>query len=464
MTDIFISYSSKDREWVARLAKGLEAHGYEVWWDPEILPGQHYQDVIQKALHGATCTVAVWTPNSVASDYVRAECLWAFNKRNLISVLGKDTEIPTPFNAIQIADLRQWRGNADDPNFQRLLRGIKFVQTGESVPPSQQPEPPKKFPWLPTLFISAAVLGGSGIYWQSTKPSSPSPASELNPVKEVSSAKQMVPTAVAPQAVEQPKRLAFEPEMVSIPAGTFTMGCVEKRDVVDGMDDKCYDSEKPTHEVTLDAFQMAKTETTVAQYMACVDAGVCPQPQWQEKGSEYNIKTGTNDAYKKLGSALTDHNYPIVGVSWNHANTYAKWLSEKTNKSYRLPTEAEWEYAARGGTDTAYPWGKAIGKGNANCGSDCGDAFEYTAPVGSFAANGYGLSDMHGNVWEWCEDWYGDYASSPVSNPKGAANGTYRVLRGGAWSSDARNVRSAYRDYDAPVDRDGSIGFRLVLS
>ncbi|QQZ30678.1 TIR domain-containing protein [Thiothrix subterranea] len=203
MTDIFISYSSKDREWVARLAKGLEAHGYEVWWDPEILPGQHYQDVIQKALHGATCTVAVWTPNSVASDYVRAECLWAFNKRNLISVLGKDTEIPTPFNAIQIADLRQWRGSADDANFQRLLRGIKFVQTGKAVPPSQQPEPPKKFLWLPTLLISAAVLGGSGIYWQST---------QIDPVKEESPARQASTVVAAPPVTIDPAQVQAEAE------------------------------------------------------------------------------------------------------------------------------------------------------------------------------------------------------------------------------------------------------------
>jgi formylglycine-generating enzyme required for sulfatase activity len=258
-------------------------------------------------------------------------------------------------------------------------------------------------------------------------------------------------------ATKQP----LEPVMEDIPAGTFTMGCDDERDNVEG---GCYDGEKPAHKVTLNGFQMAKTETTVGQYMACVDAGACPQPEWQEKGSEYNIKTGTNDLYKKFGNALSAPNYPVVGVSWDNAKAYAEWLSKETGKSYRLPTEAEWEYAARGGTDTAYPWGNAIGKGNANCdNSSCGDKFEYTAPVGSFAANGYGLNDMNGNVWEWCQDWYGDYSSSSVSNPKGVSSGTYRVLRGGAWDSYAQFVRSASRNYGTPGSRNYNIGFRLVL-
>jgi formylglycine-generating enzyme required for sulfatase activity len=258
-------------------------------------------------------------------------------------------------------------------------------------------------------------------------------------------------------ATKQP----LEPVMEDIPAGTFTMGCDDERDNVEG---GCYDSEKPAHKVTLNGFQMAKTETTVGQYMACVDAGACPQPEWQEKGSEYNIKTGTNDLYKKFGNALSAPNYPVVGVSWDNAKAYAEWLSKETGKSYRLPTEAEWEYAARGGTDTAYPWGNAIGKGNANCdNSSCGDKFEYTAPVGSFAANGYGLQDMNGNVYEWVLDtWHDNYNGAPVD---GSAweSGTYRVLRGGAWYNSARLVRSAYRNLNTPDNRSNNIGFRLVL-
>ncbi|QQZ30679.1 formylglycine-generating enzyme family protein [Thiothrix subterranea] len=253
------------------------------------------------------------------------------------------------------------------------------------------------------------------------------------------------------------------PHMLPIPAGTFTMGCVDGRDNVEGVA-ACGGDETPAHEVTISAFQMAKTETTVGQYMACVDVGVCPAPEWLEPNAP--------DYYKKLGTGLSDFNYPIVGVSWNDANTYAQWLSKETGKPYRLPTEAEWEYAARGGTDSAYPWGNKASHEFANYGKDecCDglasgkDQWVYTAPVGSFAANGYGLQDMNGNVYEWVLDtWHSDYKGAPVD---GSAweSGTYRVLRGGAWINDARNVRSANRDYDTPDDRSLNMGFRLVLS
>jgi formylglycine-generating enzyme required for sulfatase activity len=157
---------------------------------------------------------------------------------------------------------------------------------------------------------------------------------------------------------------------------------------------------------------------------------------------------------------------PVVNVSWDDAIAYIGWLNERTGKHYRLPTEAEWEYAARGGKDdTAYPWGKTMSEGKANCAdSDCKDAYPNTAPVGSFPATAFGLYDMSGNVMEWC-DWYGDYADSSVSDPKGAASGTSRVVRGGSWLYNARYVRSANR-YNltlTPDDRRDDMGFRLVL-
>lgn len=239
------------------------------------------------------------------------------------------------------------------------------------------------------------------------------------------------------------------------------MGCVEQRDNVEG---GCHDDEKPPHPVKLSAFKLAETEVTVEQYLACVQQGGCPAPEWNKKGSDYNISTGKDDLYKKMGEALTDPQHPIVGVSWENAVAYAAWLNKvhKPTKLFRLPTEAEWEYAARGGDNQqAYPWGNSIGKNKANC-SDCGDEFEYTAPVGSFPANGFGLKDMQGNVWEWVADWYGDYSAQSASNPEGASKGTNRVLRGGSWGSTPGFVRSAHRNYDLPNNRYNVIGFRVA--
>jgi formylglycine-generating enzyme required for sulfatase activity len=236
----------------------------------------------------------------------------------------------------------------------------------------------------------------------------------------------------------------IEPEMVSIPAGTFTMGCVEGRDDVAG---SCVDGQKSSHKVTLRAFQMGKYEVTFDEWDACEKAHACPHAE--------------DDGWGR-------GKRPVIHVSWNDiTQEYIPWLNQKTHKAYRLPTEAEWEYAARGGADQAYPWGNSLGKNNANC-RECGSQWdnEQTAPVGSFAANGFGLFDASGNVWEWVADcWHDSYQGA---SPDGGARddcggGASRVVRGGSWLSTPWLVRSAFRLSYAQGFRDSFIGFRLVL-
>ncbi|MBK8451934.1 MAG: formylglycine-generating enzyme family protein [Thiofilum sp.] len=261
------------------------------------------------------------------------------------------------------------------------------------------------------------------------------------------------PPVVRPTAAPAQARV-IEPQMVNIPAGTFTMGCVAGRDdVVEG---DCETNEKPARQVRVNAFQMGKTEVTVAQYMACVQAGGCNKPEWDSP----NAPSG----YATMGSALRGANYPIVGVSWNDAQAYVRWLSQQTGKRYRLPSEAEWEYAARAGGNTAYSWGSSIGKNRANCyGDQCGDSYQYTAPVVSYAANSYGLHNMHGNVWEWVADCYANYASAPSdSTVVASTNCSLRVLRGGSWFDIPQDLRSAYRSRFGPTNRYNSVGFRVA--
>jgi Uncharacterized conserved protein len=272
--------------------------------------------------------------------------------------------------------------------------------------------------------------------------------------------------AVAPPVTSskksEPKKLPFEPEMVEIPTGEFTMGCDGKRDDVEG---GCSDDEKPAHKVKISTFKLAKTEVTVAQFRAFVDA-TGYKTTAEEKGSCWSLdaKGSWSDvkgnSWRKLGFKQDD-DHPVACVNWDDAQAYVDWLKKETQQPYRLPTEAEWEYAARGGKEGAYPWEQSIGKNNANCLGDlCGDKFEYTSPVGSFAENPFGLKDMHGNVWEWVSDWKGAYAAEPQQDPKGASSGTHRVLRGGSWDSDGRFVRSAFRDDRTPDARNNVIGFR----
>ena len=178
-------------------------------------------------------------------------------------------------------------------------------------------------------------------------------------------------------------------EMVTIPAGRFRMGCVSGRD--------CDNDEKPVHRVHIEQpFAMSKYEVTFAQWDACVLGGGC-------------------GGYRPDDRGWGRGNRPVIKVSWDDAQLYVKWLSEQTGHAYRLPTEAEWEYAARAGTTTAYSWGNEVGRNFANCGA-CGSQWDNdrTAPVGSFVPNAFGLHDMHGNVWEWIEDcWNKGYSGAP---------------------------------------------------
>jgi len=227
------------------------------------------------------------------------------------------------------------------------------------------------------------------------------------------------------------------PEMVVVEGGTFEMGDEHG----DGEAD-----EQPVHSVTLKTFSIAKTETTVKQW----------KTYCQETGRSMPSDT-PKEGWKD------DH--PMVYVNWHDAVAYCDWLSDKNGKLYRLPTEAEWEYAARGGKLSKgfkYSGGQSIdmtGWYDENAGGG-------TKPVAQKRANELGLYDMSGNVWEWCKDWWDEkyYATSPKENPKGPATGSDRVLRGGGWSSSAARCRVADRYINGPAYRYSIIGFRVVLS
>jgi formylglycine-generating enzyme required for sulfatase activity len=239
--------------------------------------------------------------------------------------------------------------------------------------------------------------------------------------------------------------------MVYIPAGEFTMGSIE------GDDD-----EKPPHKVYLDGYWMGKTEVTVKQYMKFVNETKKNYPAWLEKGSVYNVETGTSYLYRKLGPALRNDNYPIVGISWHDASAYSDWLSKRHGVKFKLPTEAQWEKAARGTDCRKYPWGnQGPNKDSANF------AFYIfkTSPAGSFpqGASPYGLLDMAGNVWEWCSDWYDSdyYKNAPKNNPAGPRGGSSRVVRGGSWYFAAGSLSCFNRFEYRPSNRDSVLGFRL---
>jgi formylglycine-generating enzyme required for sulfatase activity len=233
--------------------------------------------------------------------------------------------------------------------------------------------------------------------------------------------------------------------MVYIPPGKFEMVSND------------FDRKKLTHEVYLDGYRIGKYEVTIKQYMKFVNETKSHYPEWLEEGSQYHIKTGGDDYYKK---SVSDENSPILGISWEDARAYCEWLSKKTGLNFNLPTEAQWEKAARGNDSRQYPWGE---QGPDPILANFGDNVGKTTPVGSYpeGASPYGLLDMAGNVWEWCSDWYGPYNTYYLKNPTGPDSGTMRVVRGGSWYSDAGRLRCAVRDGVDPSGRSCYVGFRL---
>lgn len=291
---------------------------------------------------------------------------------------------------------------------------------------------------------------------------------------------------------------------VQVPAGTFWMGGVPSVETLAQtyplLETKRFTElidEVPTHEVHISqAFYLGQHEVTVGQFQRFVEAsGYQPEPEADGTGGYgYNPQydpatTRRGDAFEGRAPRYSWRNpgfaqgadHPVVNVTWNDAQALARWLSRTEGHHYRLPTEAEWEYACRAGTRTLYPhgndpqglataantfdqktaplwprWQQHALKGN--------DGHAFTAPVGSYAPNAFGLHDMLGNAWEWVADWHGDnyYATSPRNDPQGPADGNVRVRRGGSWHTWPFYARCGYRNWNTPQTRYPLVGMRLV--
>jgi formylglycine-generating enzyme required for sulfatase activity len=316
----------------------------------------------------------------------------------------------------------------------------------------------------------------------------------------VSSARSTEPASTLPKQIENASGMKF----VLIPAGEFMMGSEESADSF-AQSFPQYDrkrfldlgDEAPVHKVRITrAFYLAQHEVTVAQFRRFLEAsGYKPESEADGTGG-YGYNPDYDPAKSMRGDAFEGRNpkyswrnpgfqqgddHPVVNITWNDAVAMCKWLSEKEGKTYRLPSEAEWEYAARAGTRTRYHTGddpqsllKAANIFDADAKKNWEkwasyalagrDGFAFTSPVGSFLPNAFGLYDVHGNAWEWTADWHDDryFSHSPVDDPKGPAAGSVRVRRGGSWHTWAFYARSSYRNWNAPDTRYTLVGMRLL--
>lgn len=414
MSHVFISYVRENSEVVEKLANTLEAQGVNVWLDRnEIKPGEWWENAIRKAISEGMFFIACFSKEYEARSrtYMGEELTLAIDE--LRQRIDKVWFIPVLLDIeCEVPDIGIGRGKTlrsitwIEVYRDKWDEGIKRIVTVINPPPRPG-----------TVFCDTLRNGFDG------------------------------------------------PEMVVIPSGSFMMGSPKG-------EEGRYDDEGPQHVVTLSKYlAMGRQAVTVGDFRQFV-ASTSYRTDAERGGSCYTWRgegwQQTSGTDWKNSGMQQSNKHPVVCVSWYDVQAYMKWLVEQAGKRYRLPSEAEWEYAARALSTTQYPWGDKTGRNKANC-DGCGNQWgkRSTAPVGSFEVNTFGLFDTVGNVWEWVQDcWHDNYQGAPTDGSawleQDGGDCSLRVVRGGSWHDRPRHVRSASRYWFGPVVRHHILGFRLA--
>ncbi|WP_334311637.1 SUMF1/EgtB/PvdO family nonheme iron enzyme [Dolichospermum planctonicum] len=422
---VFLSYASEDGKTFARpLYERLIDENYRVWYDEqEIEWGDELKTKITEGLKKSQYGMVVISPK-----YFAKHKEWTFMEFNHILESGKILPILYNIKLPEIQrdhpkeyeSIKNWKSISID---QAEAEGIKYIEYIVQQTQRKLGVPIKKFDFQ-TAEISTNLLS-------------------------------TVTKTKSAEYFTQNLRNGVTLEMVSIPGGTFKMGSPEN-------EEGYRSSQSPQHKVTVPPFFMGKYSVT--------------QQQWRVVAAleKVNIDLKSDPShFKGDGSTSLTNNLPVERVSWNDAQEFCARLSRMANKTYRLPTEAEWEYACRGGTTTPFYCGETISTDLANYDGNYtygqgqkGEYREKTTKVGIFPANPFGLYDMCGNVWEWCEDgWHENYINAPIDGSAWTSLGSKVVLRGGSWVNDPQVCRSASRGGNYGGERGGIynvIGFRVV--
>lgn len=473
--DVFISYSSKDKPIADGICANLEAAGLRCWIAPrDIGPGEEWPKAITNAIAKSQVMVLVFSSNSNASSDVGREIVLAASHNLIIIPFKIENVEPEPGKQYYLAQTH-WLEAMNPPTkaqIRSLVDRVRMIipplETNaivqpEPVLPTAKEQPGKPAPdvkrnwfrreylWigLALLLVALTVIFGSKLAGTPANPAAPPTlaATETSQPDPTGTVPPTIPSTLTPNPTTLPTttpglgstRVRYRDEMVMVfvPAGDFIMGS-----------DHGDPDEQPVHTVSLEAFWIDQTEVTNAMFLKCVIAGICSVQN--NTGSSTRTEYFRNSQYDE---------FPMINLSWEAAEDYCKQAGA------RLPSEAEWEKAARGTDGRTYPWGnESPDETYLNFNMNVKD----TVAVGSYplGASPYGALDMAGNVWEYVADYYGAtyYSNSPASNPTGPVSGNYRVIRGGAGNSYAGAIRTSSRDTFVIRDGDNFIGFRCADS
>ena len=453
MGHIFISYSHHDSDYAHALAENLQNIGLDVWIDERMDYGSQWPHELQKQLDGCSAFILIMSPRSYVSEWVQSELQRA--KRKVKPIFPLLLEGDEPWLSVESTQYYDVRGEKlPDAKFYSTIGRVVSPPEGSAVQlPVDAGKPVKpKAPASAPKLRAEVIIGIIGavatllaalipIIWASlSKNSEPPPAGNMtSPSPAISSNETLNPDLTSTIISEIPSitsDISDSPDLVDEKGVTMRLVSTGEFSMGSGSGDS---DEVPVHVVSLDAYYIDKYEVTNALYKVCEIAGACYEP---------------HDISNYASSQYADH--PVLYVDWNMAKTYCEW------RSAQLPTEAQWEKAARGTDGRTYPWGEGIDCSKANYLSCSGSTSSVLTHQSGISP--YGVYDMAGNVWEWVADWYSEnyYGTSATENPTGPDSGTQRVLRSGAWNVGPDVVRTSLRNAKSPSAFDNDIGFRCA--
>jgi formylglycine-generating enzyme required for sulfatase activity len=428
MADVFLSYKRQDVDIARRIVDAMRNNGISVWWDDAITPRQAWDAEIEEAISAASTVVVLWSPRSVSSEWVRTEAHYGKDHNKLIPISVEPCNIPIAFALTQTVNLSGWNGDTAHLQWRKLLTWITDVvsTSGTQAPGNLASTPANVYrETVGTLHSGDPIYDGAFIS----------------------------PHTPAGTAFRDGDEM---PVMRVVPKGMFLLGTTQD-------DPDCASCETPQKRVDIPApFAIGVFPVLISEYIKVAGSlPAAPAPPAPKEGWFSRFHNAPKTPAQTPAPAIPAGRIPAIHISFDDAHAFVDRLSSASQQKYRIPSEAEWEYACRAGSDTRYCCGDTIDSKRA--------AFALASgPVetGGYPPNAYGLYDMHGNVREWTADlWHDCYDSTPQDGrPALDGQSGMRVVRGGGWRDGAAMLRSAARMRATPSIRADVIGFRVARS